>query len=94
MTEARSVQSSSGIRSNLNARELSPRLTTLEERTLGFLSYRTTNGDVALHRVEQRLQERFPKVRTKFYRGEHPFAEGLLREVAEECDGVVLATAD
>ncbi len=44
----------------------------------------TTNGDVALRRVERHIQQRFPKVQTKFFRGEHPFAEGLLREV----DGV------
>ena len=94
MTELEVLNPVATIRGDLNAQVLSPRLATLEERTLGLLWSGTTNGDVALHRVEQRMQERFPKVRTKFYRGEHPFAEGLLREVAEACDGVVIATAD
>ena len=82
------------IRGELNAQSVSPRLASLDGRTVGLLWSGTTNGDVALHRVEQRLQERFPTIRTKFYRGEHPFAEKLLREVAEACDGVVIATAD
>jgi hypothetical protein len=82
------------IRGELNAQEISPRLRSLEARTLGLLWSGTTNGDVALHRVEQRLHERFPTIRTKFYRGEHPFAESLLRDVAQACDGVVIATAD
>ena len=82
------------MRGDLKRQQVSPRLASLEARTLGLLWSGTTNGDVALRRVEQHLQERFPKMHTKFYRGEHPFAEGLLREVAEACDGVVIATAD
>jgi hypothetical protein len=94
MTELEVLNPVAAIRGDLNARDVSARLATLEGKTLGLLWSGTTNGDVALHRVEQRLQERFPTARTKFYRGEHPFAEGLLREVAEACDGVVIATAD
>jgi hypothetical protein len=94
MAELEVLNPVASIRGELNAREVSPRLTTLEGRTLGLLWSGTTNGDVALRRVEQRLQERFPSIQTKFYRGEHPFAEALLRDVAQECDGVVIATAD
>ena len=94
MAELEVLNPVAAIRGELNAQNVSPRLTTLEGRTLGLLWSGTTNGDVALHRVEQRLHERVPTVRTKFYRGEHPFAEKLLREVAEACDGVVIATAD
>ena len=82
------------IRGDLKPQGVSPRLATLEGRNLGLLWSGTTNGDVALRRVERHIQQRFPKVQTKFFRGEHPFAEGLLREVAESCDGVVIATAD
>lgn len=82
------------MRGDLKRQQVSPRLASLEARTVGLLWSGTTNGDVALRRVEQHLQERFPKMHTKFYRGEHPFAEVLLREVAEACDGVVIATAD
>ena len=82
------------MRGGLKRQSLSPRLASLEGRTLGLLWSGTTNGDVALHRLEDHLQARFPKTRTKFFRGEHPFAEGLLREVAETCDAVIIATAD
>jgi hypothetical protein len=82
------------VRGDLKRQPVSPRLGGLEGKTLGLLWSGTTNGDVALRRVEEHLQARFPKTRTKFYRGEHPFAEGLLREVAATCDGVVIATAD
>ena len=82
------------MRGDLKRQAVSPRLATLEGRTLGLLWSGTTNGDVALHRLEDHLQARFPKTRTKFFRGEHPFAQGLLREVAETCDAVIIATAD
>jgi len=82
------------IRGDLTPQGVSPRLATLDGRTLGLLWSGTTNGDVALRRVERHLRERFPKLQTKFFQGDHPFAERLLREVAETCDGVVIATAD
>ena len=82
------------VRGDLKCQSVSPRLGELEGKTLGLLWSGTTNGDLALHRVEEHFHQRFPKTRTKFYRGEHPFAERLLREVAENCDGVVIATAD
>lgn len=94
MTELEVLNPVAEIRGDLMRRGVSPRLTTLEGRTIGMLWSGTTNGDVALRQVERHMQERFPKVQTKFFRGEHPFAEGLLREVAETCDGVVIATAD
>jgi hypothetical protein len=82
------------VRGDLKRQPVSPRLSELAGKTLGLLWSGTTNGDVALRRVEEHLQKRFPRTRTKFYRGEHPFAESLLREVAASCDGVVIATAD
>ena len=82
------------IRGDLKPQGVSPRVASLEGRTLGLLWSGTTNGDVALRRVERHMRERFPKVQTKFFQGDHPFAERLLREVAESCDGVVIATAD
>ena len=94
MTELEVLNPVAEIRGDLKPQGVSPRLATLEGRTLGLLWSGTTNGDVALRRVEGHMQERFPKVQTRFFRGEHPFAEGLLREVAETCDGVVIATAD
>ncbi|MBI2988137.1 MAG: hypothetical protein HYY45_15335 [Deltaproteobacteria bacterium] len=94
MTELEVLNPVAEIRGDLKPQGVSPRPATLEGRTVGLLWAGTTNGDVALRRVEERLQERFPKMRTKFYPGEHPFAEGLLREVAEACDAVVIATAD
>jgi hypothetical protein len=94
MTELEVLNPVAKIRGDIEAQGVSPRLATLEGRTVGLLWSGTTNGDVALRRVEQRLHERVPKIRTKFFRGEHPFAEGLLREVSQTCDGVVIATAD
>jgi hypothetical protein len=82
------------IRGDLKPQGVSPRLASLEGGTLGLLWSGTTNGDVALRRVEGHMRQRFPKLQTKFFQGDHPFAERLLREVAESCDGVVIATAD
>ena len=82
------------IRGDLQSQGVSPRLRNLDGRTLGLLWSGTTNGDVALRRVEKHLRERFPTAQTRFFKGDHPFAEGLLRDVAESCDGVIIATAD
>ena len=82
------------IRGDLKPKGVSPRLASLEGGTLGLLWSGTTNGDVALRRVEGHMRQRFPKLQTKFFQGDHPFAERLLREVADTCDGVIIATAD
>lgn len=82
------------IRGDLKPQGVSPRLASLKAGTLGLLWSGTTNGDVALRRVEEHMRQRFPKLQTKFFQGDHPFAERLLREVAESCDGVVIATDD
>jgi hypothetical protein len=94
MTELEVLNPVAEIRGDIEAQGVSPRMAILEGRTVGLLWSGTTNGDVALRRVEQRLHERVPQISTKFFRGEHPFAEGLLREVSQTCDGVVIATAD
>ena len=52
MAELEVLNPVAAIRGELNAREVSPRLTSLEGRTLGLLWSGTTNGDVALRRVE------------------------------------------
>ena len=82
------------IRGDLKPQGVSPRLASLKAGTLGLLWSGTTNGDVALRRVEGHMRQRFPKLQTKFFQGDHPFAERLLREVADTCDGVIIATAD
>jgi len=79
------------IRGDLKPQGVSPRVATLEGSTLGLLWSGTTNGDVALRRVERHMRERFPKVQTKFFQGDHPFAERLLREVADT-GGLLVAT--
>ena len=82
------------LRGGLDPHGVSTRPPKLDGKTVGLLWSGTNNGDVALRRVEERLHERVATVQTKFYTGKRPFAEKLLREIAEGCDAVVIASAD
>jgi len=82
------------LRGDFKPQGVSRRLSAVDGKTVGLLWSGTNNGDVALRRVEERLRERVPTVQTKFYTGKRPFSEKLLREIAEGCDAVVIASAD
>ena len=83
------------LRGSLAPRAVSPRPPSLEGRTVGLLASGRTNSDVALKRVAENLRRRYSKVTTNFYMGnKQPWPQGLIERVAQECDAVVIATAD
>ena len=79
----------------VTARPVNPRLSSLDGKMVGLLWSGTHGGDVALKRVGEMLQERFPNVKTSFYAsGQYPAPPQILKQAAEECDAVIGATAD
>ena len=83
------------LQGSLTPRGVSPRPPTLTGKTVGLLASGRTNSDVALKRVAQNLQQRFGNLNANFYM-EHkqPWPKGLIEQIAQECDVVVIASAD
>ena len=78
-----------------NVKPINPRLSTLNDKTIGLVWSGTHGGDVALNRVGEMLKERFENVQTRFYTGgNYPNPPHILRQAAEECDAVIGATGD
>ena len=74
---------------------INPRLSSLDDKTVGLLWSGTHGGDVALKRVGEMLKENFNNVETNFYvSGLYPAPPHILKQAAEECDAVIGATAD
>lgn len=73
---------------------LAPRLSSFDGRTIGLLWNAKPNGDIALKRVGELIQQQFPNVTVSFYSGSVPCETSLLRQAAQECDAVVACTAD
>ena len=83
------------LRGSLASRAVSSRPTTLEGKVVGLLASGRTNSDVALRRVGENLQRRLANVSTNYYLDhKQPWPQGLLEKLAQECDVVVIATAD
>ena len=79
----------------VTAKPINPRLSSLDDKTVGLLWSGTHGGDVALKRVGEMLQERFNNIETRFYTsGIYPAPPHILKQVAKECDAVIGATAD
>ena len=79
----------------VTSRPIAPRLSGLDDKTVGLLWSGTHGGDVALKRTGEMLQERFKNVQTKFYTsGGYPAPPHILKQAGEECDAVIGATAD
>jgi hypothetical protein len=77
-----------------NVSNINPRLTSLEQKTIGLVWSGTHGGDVALNRVGEMLKERF-HAETRFYTGgSYPNPPHILRQAVEECDAVIGATGD
>lgn len=76
-----------------------PRVGDLEGKRIGLYWNLKTGGDLALRRVEELLQARFPGARFAYYQGEvghmmrHLTPAGADR-IARECDAIVGTTAD
>jgi hypothetical protein len=94
MTVLEVVSPNAQLRGDLATTHVSRRPERLEGRTVGLLWAGYTNGDIALKRVGEHLERRFQGLTTRFYKGRHPFNEAFLKEVSQECDAVVIATAD
>ena len=78
-----------------NVQSINPRLSSLNDKTVGLGWSGTHGGDVALNRVGEMLKERFDNVETRFYTGgNYPNPPHILRQAAEECDAVIGATGD
>ena len=78
-----------------NTRPINPRLSSLNDRTIGLVWSGTHGGDVALNRVGEMLKESFDNVQTSFYTGgNYPNPPHILKQAAEECDAVIGATGD
>lgn len=73
---------------------LSPRLTSLDGMTVGLLWNGKANGDVALARLGELLQDRASNLATNFYKGALPCDPSILIQAGQECDAVVACTAD
>jgi len=83
------------LRGNLVPGAVSSRPDTLEGKVVGLLASGRANSDVALKRVAENLQRRYSKLGTNFYMDhKQPWPQGLFEKVAQECDVVVIATAD
>ena len=74
---------------------INPRLSSLNDKTIGLVWSGTHGGDVALNRVGEMLKDRFRNVNTRFYTGgNYPNPPHILKQAAEECDAVIGATGD
>ncbi len=74
--------------------QLAPRLTSLKGRTIGLLWNAKPNGDVALKRAGEVIQQHVPDVTIKFYSGSLPCRPELLQQTERECDAIIGCTAD
>jgi len=79
--------------------ELSQRLDTLEGKTIGLFWNTKPNGDIFLDRVGELLVEQFRDVKLiKYFPGKptviNPCPLPAIREVAENCDGVINGFGD
>jgi hypothetical protein len=82
------------LRGATSVRAVSARPASLDGKKVGLLSSGRNNSDVALKRVGENLQRRYPSVATNLYMNKQPWPAGLIEKVARECDVVVIATAD
>ena len=79
----------------LNTMSITPRPSSLDNKTVGLLWSGTHGGDVALKRVGEMLQEVFENVKINFYTsGNYPAPPPIVKQAGEECDVVIGATAD
>ena len=78
----------------VNATPLAPRPSSLEGKTIGLVWNGKANGDVALKRAGELLQERLPGVSVKFYSGALPTPEFIMDQAKQEVDVAICCTAD
>jgi hypothetical protein len=78
----------------VNATPMAPRPASLEGKTIGLVWNGKANGDVALRRIGELIQERVPSVTIKFYSGALPTPKIIMDKAKEEIDVAIGCTAD
>ena len=78
----------------VNASPMAPRPRSLEGKTIGLVWNGKANGDVALRRAGQLIQEKVPGVKLKFYSGALPTPKFILDRAKAEVDVAIGCTAD
>jgi hypothetical protein len=78
----------------VEATPLAPRPSSLEGKTIGLVWNGKANGDVALRRAGELIQQQIPHVTLKFYSGALPTPRFLLEQAKQEIDVAIGCTAD
>lgn len=78
----------------VNATPLAPRPSSLEGKTIGLVWNGKANGDVALKRAGEILQNMVPSATIKFYSGALPTPTFIMNNAIEEIDVAIGCTAD
>ncbi len=78
----------------VNATPSAPRPSSLEGKTIGLVWNGKANGDVALRRAGELIQQRVPNVDLKFYSGALPTPEFIMDRAKSEVDVAIGCTAD
>lgn len=72
----------------------SPRIDTLDGKTIGLAWNRKPGGNIARARVQLRLEERFPTAKFVLFDDDIPFGPETIERIVEQCDAVITTTAD
>ena len=78
----------------VEATPLAPRPSSLEGKTIGLVWNGKANGDVALRRAGELLEQQIPSVTVKFYSGALPTPTFIMDKAKEEVDVAIGCTAD
>ncbi len=78
----------------VNATPMAPRPSSLEGKTIGLVWNGKANGDIALRRAEELIQQLVPGVKFKFYSGALPTPKFIMDQAKQEVDVAIGCTAD
>ena len=78
----------------VNATPMAPRPSSLEGKTIGLVWNGKANGDIALRRAGELIQQQVPSVKLKFYSGALPTPKFILDQTKAEVDVAIGCTAD
>ena len=78
----------------VEATPMAPRPASLKGKTIGLVWNGKANGDVALRRAGELIQNQIPGVTLKFYSGALPTPTFILNRAKEEVDVAIGCTAD
>jgi len=78
----------------VNATPLATRPSSLEGKTIGLVWNGKANGDVALKRAGELLEQKIKGATVKFYSGALPTPDFIMEQAKQEVDVAVGCTAD